>query len=137
MPTISNVVLSLQKGGTGTNRTAKITFTTSFDVWEIIASEVFIANVSIKSNDGDRTFFIGSTHIHASTGSYTASLTKTLTRANFDEDVDVYITHDGEVILHEDIDEWMAIVAMAPMVFAGTTGTSPVVTGSWGLEGTD
>lgn len=140
MPNISNVQLSLQHGGAGTNRTANVTFTVSFTSLEILASEVFKADVSIKSEDSlgtsDRTLVVGTAFLHATSAGATATVTKTFTRLNLDEDADFKVIN-GHIVSFEDRDEWHAVVTVTPMVFSSATANSSSVTGSWGVLGQD
>lgn len=138
MPTISNAALSLQHGGSGSNRVARVSFSVSFTVWEILAGEVFKADVSIRSDDHDRTLVIGTTHVKASSTHADITLSKTFTRQNLDEDADIIINpHTGDISTVNRPDEWVAVIAMAPMVFTPVTATTSLVSGSWGLEGSD
>jgi hypothetical protein len=137
MPNINNPVLSLQHGGTGASRTARVAFTPSFSSLEILASEVFKADISIQSNDGDRTLSVGTAYMHASPTPAAVSVSRTFTRLNLDEDPDVIIPHVGDPIFQENEDEWRAVITVSPMVFSTVTARSEIVTGSWGPLGHD
>ncbi len=136
MPTITKLSLNLQHGGTGNNREASVTFTAIFNNPEVLASAVFKADVRIQSDDGDRVFPIGSTFVHATNTPAPTTLSRTFTRTNLDEDPDVVITKGG-VEERENKDEWKAIVTLSPAVFETVAASSPIVVGSWGIEGQD
>lgn len=137
MPNISNPILSLQHGGAGTTRTARVNFTVSFTSLEVLAGEVFQADVSIKSDDGSSNIVVGTTFVQASSTPTPVSVSKTLTRMNLDEDPDFHVAHNGNVIIREDRDEWKAVITLSPVVFSTVTAQSPIVTGSWGARGND
>ena len=145
MPKITNVVLTLQHGGTGPNpqspnapRRARVTFTTTFKEREILAGVFFRAEVIIRSVDplssDEVEIPIRNKIIRAESEPLSTTVSRTLTRGDLDEDRDI---SGLPPVIHERLDRWEAIVTISPHVFGSDTMNSDVVVGSWGLIGSE
>lgn len=143
MPNVTNVVLTLQHGGSTdplSSRTVRVNFTTQFNNTERLAGTVFKATAVIRPMDDSlgNPISVGSAIIKAENTSEETVLTRTVTRRSLDEDFDSkLIGRPPHLVIREDIDEWVAEVTISPVVFGSATANSEIVTGSWGSEGSN
>lgn len=143
MATITNVTLNLQRAGALaplSPRTATVTFTTRFSLFEVQGNALFTADVRLRAVDSflGTPLNIGSAAIVATDLTVQTTLTTTFTRSTLDEDRDSFIWFDQlghpHQLSEEMEDEWIARVILTPIIQT-ITRYSPIVRGSWGKEG--
>ena len=144
MASITSVNLILQKTpisqAPSSPRTATVTFTTRFSLFEVQENTLFTANVSLRAVDSTlgTPLNIGSEAVRATDLTVQTTVTATLTRSTLDEDRDYYIWRDQwghpHEISEELEDEWRARVILTPVIQT-ISRYSPIVRGSWGKEG--
>jgi hypothetical protein len=144
MAAITNVTLNLQRSGSlapSSPRTASVTFTTKFSLFEVQGNALFNADVRLYPVDGMTlgiSLNIGSASVRATDITVQTTLSITLKRSDLDEDQDRETWYDEHghpfYISEELVDEWRARVVLTPVIQT-ITRYSSIVQGSWGYEG--
>jgi len=147
MATITNVTLNLQSSGSpapSSSRTATVTFTTRFSLFEVQGGALYTADVRLQAVDGsvygNPTLVMGSATVRATGINVETTLTNVFTRSTLDEDRDYFIWYDmhghPHVFSQELVDQWRARVILTPVIQT-ISRNSPIVSGSWGHDGND
>ncbi|MCF2505191.1 hypothetical protein L0663_17490 [Dyadobacter sp. CY107] len=140
MATISSLVLNIERrndSSAQSKRTAEVSFTINFDVYEQLADAYFKVEAGMLTTTGAPGHAIGSLRIvRATQPNVQMTFTKQFTRSQLDEDRDFRI-ENGVLVVEEDLDEWKARVKVTPFVFSAIEAFSAPEIGSWGLKGSD
>ena len=141
MPTISNVNLKIQHGGSGNSRAVTVTYTVCFSACEALAGSTFTENVLLRGSDpiwDDNLVTISNKCIKAQDGCINRTITANVSRNTLDEDPDTIITLFGwEVAKIADQDEIYAQITLTPYSSSGASANSNIVTGQFGAAGND
>lgn len=137
MATVSNVRLSIQKGGEGSRRTVTVKYTICFTSCEVLAGSVFVEKVTLRGDDpffDDHLFTMRNTCVQAEKGCVERSITRRVSRNTLDEDGDTVIFG---IPIFADRDEIYARVKLTPFSPSGATSDSNIVFGQFGAAGSD
>ena len=137
MATISNVSLSIQKGGSGTSRQVVVRYRLCFTSCEALAGSVFVENVALRGDDpifDDHLTTLRNSCVKAERECLDRTLVANVSRSTLDEDGDTIIL--GWPVW-ADTDEVYARITLTPFTPSGSSANSNIATGQWGAAGSD
>ncbi|MDH5398173.1 MAG: hypothetical protein OEX02_08510 [Cyclobacteriaceae bacterium] len=137
MATVSNVNLTIQKGGDGSRRRVKVTYRICFSSCEVLAGSVFVEQVKLRGDDpiwDDHLTTLRSRCVKAEKGCVDREIIASVSRSTLDEDGDTVIFG---IPIFADRDEIYARVSVTPFSPSGSTADSNIVTGQFGAAGND
>jgi len=141
MATISNVRLSIQKGGGGSRRSVSVRYNVCYSACEILAGSTFHSVVTLRGDDplwDDYLITLFSGCIKAAEGCPQYAVDASVSRSTLDEDGDTIIEIFGwKIAQFADQDEIYAHVELTPFQPTGGSANSNIVTGQWGDAGGD
>lgn len=137
MATVSNVRLSVQKGGSGNRRSVTVSYRLCFSSCEVLAGSTFVETVDLRGDDpifDDQQARLRNTCVKAQEGCIDRRFTVRVSRSTLDEDGDTVIFG---IPISAARDELYARVRLTPFTPSGDTSNSNIVTGQWGAAGGD
>ena len=137
MATISNVRLSVQKGGNSSRRRVDVSYTVCYSACEVLAGSVFVEKVQLRGDDpiwDDNLVTMRNTCVKAERGCVEREVSRFVSRRTLDEDGDTVIFG---IPIHADRDELYARVTLTPFSPGSSAANSNIVTGQFGAAGND
>lgn len=141
MATVSNVVLNIQHGGSGSRRLVTVTYRICFTQCEALAGSAFRETVVLRGDDpiwDANLITLSSSCVRATDGCVNRTASAMVSRSTLDEDGDTIITVLGwDIAKIADQDELYAHIDLTPFSPSGSSADSNIVTGQWGAAGGD
>lgn len=137
MATVSNINLTVQKGGDGSRRQVTVRYRLCFTECEVLAGSTFVEKVTLRGDDpiwDDHITTLLNACVRAQRGCVDRSVTRLVSRSALDEDGDTVIFG---IPIFADRDELYARITLTPFTPSGDSGDSNIVTGQFGAAGND